>query len=175
MPQASADPLAHDHLRAVQFGGDVAVAALTHDPRLNRVALVGWQLANQLHDAAGLVHRLGAGHVAVIELDRLHRQSPARAVLHPVSSPARTERVARDADHPGTGRIPLRPVARGCDDHRGERLGGEVCGQLRITRLPEQECDRPRHVTAVERRARVTVALGDASKQLLIRPACARL
>jgi hypothetical protein len=137
--------------------------------RDHRVALLVGQVGDRL-ERRHLGQQLQRLHVVVVEHDRLHRQRPARAILHLPAAQRLEERVARDPEQPRPRRLGPRLVVRRRPQSGRERLSREVERGLDVEDpAAEVAVDRV-HVTAIERRERLRRLAGEHQQLLVAAP-----
>lgn len=86
----------------------------------------------------------------VRELERRHAEAAPRPALHPPVAAAHGQGVARDAEQPGDGGLPTRAEAMRARECGGERLGGEIGGDLGVSGSCKEVAQHAVLVTAVE-------------------------
>jgi len=75
--------------------------------------------------------------------------------------------VVCDREQPRERRAPLRAVARQGGQRRGERLRGQVSGELAVARAPQEEREHGVHAPPVEEPKRLRVAPARNKKRLI--------
>jgi hypothetical protein len=75
--------------------------------------------------------------------------------------------VVCDREQPRQRRAPLRAITRQCGQRRGERLRGQVSGELTVARAPQEEGEHGVHAPSVEQPKRLRVAPARNQKRLI--------
>src|SRR5271167_1238033 len=111
-----------------------------------------------------LLHALD---VLVAEYERLETQAPARPVLDLSAADRVRHLVVCDREQPRERRAPLRAIARQGGQRRGERLRGQVSGELAVARAPPKEGEHGVHAPSVEEPKRLGVTPARNKKRLV--------
>jgi hypothetical protein len=131
-------------------GRDVRVVTLLDHPRLERQALVGGQLAHEVHEPDVLAELLDPRQVVFGRRHALHLQPPARAILGVATALGVGQLVQRDPEQPRVRASVARTEAPAAEQGGGEDLGRQVGGQLGVAGAAVQVRQHPVDVPAIE-------------------------
>ena len=116
-----------------------------------------------------LAQRVGvdALELVVVELQAGHAHAAPEARLDGATAGEMAELAVSDAVEPADRRPALGIEAPAAVERRGERLGGEVGGDLGVTAAPPEVRRQRPHVAAVELRERVRLLAGGEQQRLV--------